>query len=103
VVVGAGERVRLLFVNGDDMLHNLLIVRPEATEKTVTAATYLGLEGTARHFVPDDADVLYHTALLQPSSEAAIHFLAPATPGRYTYVCTFPGPAVTMRGEMIVR
>jgi azurin len=102
VRVEAGDRVRLVLVNADDMLHNLVVVRPGTVDGVVQAAMNLGLSGTDLHYVPDSADVLYHTALLQPNSEEAIYFQAPSAPGAYTYVCTFPGHGITMRGTLIV-
>jgi azurin len=53
-------------------------------------------------YVPPGNQVLYHTALLQPETSESIYFIAPSEPGTYTYVCTFPGHAITMRGEMRV-
>jgi azurin/glucose/arabinose dehydrogenase len=102
VTVRAGDRVRLVLVNPDDMLHNLVVVRPGAADRVVQAAMNLGLSGQARHYVPDSPDVLYHTALLQPGTDEAIYFRAPAEPGEYTYVCTFPGHGITMRGTLRV-
>lgn len=102
VTVRAGERVRLVLVNPDDMLHNLLVVRPGSVDRVVEAAMGLGLSGQARHYVPDSPDVLYHTALLQPETQEAIYFEAPSAPGEYTYVCTFPGHGFTMRGTLRV-
>lgn len=102
VTVNAGERVRLVLVNPDDMLHNLLVVRPGSADRVVEAAMNLGLSGQARNYVPETPDVLYHTALLQPDTQEAIYFEAPTTPGEYTYVCTFPGHGFTMRGTLRV-
>lgn len=100
--VTAGSTVRLVFDNSDDMLHNLLVVRPGSADAVATAAIELGLEGARRHYVPDSADVLFHTRLVQPGESEAIYFTVPSEPGEYTYVCTFPGHAATMRGVMRV-
>jgi azurin len=54
-------------------------------------------------YVPRSDDVLYHTALLEPQKSETIYFQAPATPGEYSYVCTFPGHYITMQGTMRVR
>jgi azurin len=100
--VGAGDRVRLNFNNDDDMLHNLVVVLPGRADDVAGAAIALGLEGAEMHYVPPSDQVLYHTALLQPETGESIYFTAPGEPGTYTYVCTFPGHAITMRGEMRV-
>lgn len=102
ITVQPGERVRLVFDNPDDMLHNLLITAPGAADRVAEQAMQLGLAGQGMHYVPDTPDVLYHTALLQPGEQEAIYFEAPTEPGEYVYVCTFPGHAFTMRGVMLV-
>jgi azurin len=38
-----------------------------------------------------------------PQDQFTISIRAPATPGRYPYLCTFPGHWMVMNGEMIVR
>ena len=63
----------------------------------------LGLDGARLQYVPRSADVLYHTALLEPRKSESIFFEAPNTPGDYPFVCSFPGHAGTMQGVMRVR
>jgi azurin len=46
--------------------------------------------------------VLFHTSLLEPQKSETIYFVAPATPGEYAYICSFPGHAQLMRGTMRV-
>ncbi|MEO8335370.1 MAG: plastocyanin/azurin family copper-binding protein [bacterium] len=101
--VKAGARVKLDFVNVSDMLHNVVIVRPGAGTRVADAALTLGLDGTRLNYVPRLDDVLYHTALLEPRTSETIYFVAPASPGNYTFLCTFPGHAATMQGMMRVR
>ena len=100
--VKPGARVRLEFANGSDMLHNLVIVRPGSADRIADAAMKLGLDGTRLQYVPRSADVLAHTALLEPQKSETIYFEAPTTPGEYTYICSFPGHASLMRGTMRV-
>ena len=59
-------------------------------------------DALARHYVPDSADILCHTRVLDPQKKTAIHFTAPAKAGRYPYVCSFPGHWAVMRGVLIV-
>jgi hypothetical protein len=42
----------------------------------------LGLDGAKLDYVPRSADVLYHTALLEPQQSEAIYFVAPQVPLR---------------------
>lgn len=47
--------------------------------------------------------VLVSTKLLGPKESATVLFYAPAQPGRYPFLCTFPGHMqVGMKGELIV-
>jgi len=103
VTVKAGERVRLVFRNSDDMLHNFVLCAPGKGQAVGTAALTLGVDGAAKNYVPDSPDVLYHTALTQPDSSDTIYFTAPETPGDYDYICSFPGHAVLMNGILRVQ
>lgn len=59
-------------------------------------------EAVARRYVPNLADVLAYTDVLLPLGSADIHFRAPAAPGRYPFLCTFPGHWMVMNGELVV-
>ncbi len=102
IIVKAGSKIKLTLDNPDDMLHNLLVVKPGTADYVAQQAFQLGLKGQEKGYVPDTEDVLFHTGLLQPKGSDVIYFVAPTTPGRYTYVCTFPGHAATMRGVLVV-
>jgi azurin/glucose/arabinose dehydrogenase len=101
--VKPGARVKLDFANPSDMLHNLVIVKPGTATKVGEAALRLGLDGAKLSYVPPGDDVLFHTALLEPTKSESIYFVAPDAPGDYPFVCTFPGHYVTMQGTMHVR
>ena len=98
LTVKSGASVRLVFRNGDDMLHNFVLCAPGKGQEVGTAALSLGVEGTAKNYVPDSPSVLFHTALTQPDSTDTIYFVAPTTPGDYDYICSFPGHSVLMKG-----
>lgn len=100
--VQAGSRLRLVFNNSGDMMHNLLVVQPGTADKVGERAIALGLDGPDQDYVPDLDEVLFHTAMLGPDTMEAIYFTVPDEPGEYTYVCSFPGHAFTMRGTMRV-
>lgn len=102
ITVKAGSRVKLVFNNDDDMLHNLVITQPGAADRVGEAATRLGLNGEKSGFVPSMKEVLFHTRLLGPSEKEAIYFTAPSKPGDYQYVCTYPGHYLVMRGVLKV-
>ena len=103
ITVKAGARVRLVFRNGDDMLHNFVLCAPGKGQIVGAAAMTLGVEGTAKNYVPDSSDVLYHTALTLPGSSDTIYLTAPTTTGDYDYICSFPGHSVLMNGILRVQ
>ncbi|MFT3947114.1 MAG: plastocyanin/azurin family copper-binding protein [Agriterribacter sp.] len=102
ITVKANAKVKLVFNNNDDMLHNMVITKPEAADRVGEAAMKLGLNGEKAWYVPDSPDVLFHTKLLGPSETETIFFTAPDKPGKYPFVCTYPGHYLMMRGVLIV-
>jgi azurin len=100
--VQAGARVALTFSNNDDMLHNVVITSPGDVDDVANAAMQLGIRGQAMDYIPESGSVLFHTSLLQPGTDQTIYFTAPAAPGSYPFVCTFPGHSMTMRGVLQV-
>jgi azurin len=60
-------------------------------------------DAASRHYIPRTEDVLVYTDVVGPQDQFTISFRAPASPGRYPYLCTFPGHWMVMNGEMIVK
>ena len=102
MTVRAGDRVKLIFNNPDDMPHNFLLVAPGAADKVGEAALKLGIHGPGKDYVPDMLEVLQYTRLLEPGQSDTIYFTAPLKPGLYEYVCTYPGHYFAMRGVLRV-
>lgn len=100
--VKAGSKVKLVFNNPDDMMHNFVLVKPGQATKVGELAIQLGLQGQEKGYIPDSDLVLYHTNLLEPNASDIIYFVAPEEPGNYEFVCTFPAHAASMRGVFIV-
>jgi len=100
--VKSGEKVRLVMNNTATvaaMVHNIVVLKPDADINKVGMA---GVEaGEAKGYIPDDSAVLFHTELAKPGETTSVEFTAPE-PGKYPYICTFPGHFGTMRGVMIV-
>lgn len=103
VGVSNGSKVKLTFVNDDNMPHNLVITMPGQADKIGLEALKLGPAGEEKTYVPDLPDVLYHTSVLPPNTSESIYFEAPETPGTYDIVCTFPGHYTIMRAILEVR
>lgn len=102
IEVKAGSRVKWVFNNNDDMLHNCVITKPGLADAVGDAALKLNLNGPKLNYVPITGNVLYHTNILQPETTEAIYFTAPSEPGDYQYICSFPGHASLMRGTIKV-
>ncbi len=102
LTVKVGARIRLVFRNTDDMLHNFVLCAPGKGESVGNAAMALGVDGAAKNYVPDTADVLFHSALVLPETSDTIFFNAPTAPGDYDYLCSFPGHSALMKGILRV-
>jgi azurin len=99
-----GEGIALRFENPDIMPHNFVLVAKGAAERVteLSARMVAAPDGYARHYVPDTAEVLCYSRMLEPGQKTVVYFNAPKEPGRYTYLCSFPGHSQLMRGVLIV-
>ncbi|MEX0675798.1 MAG: PVC-type heme-binding CxxCH protein [Pirellulales bacterium] len=104
IAVRAGKPVEFVFENSDLMPHNFVIARPGTLEEIGTSAeATAGQPGAAeRHYVPESPSVLLAGTLLQPRGTEKLNFTAPAEPGVYPYVCTYPGHWRRMYGALYV-
>jgi uncharacterized protein len=102
--VKAGQTVEITFENPDAMQHNLVIVKPKMMEKVGNLADKMMMDehGADKNYVPSVSEVLFSTPLVNPDTNFKLTFKAPATPGIYPYVCTFPGHWRLMNGSMKV-
>lgn len=92
--------IRLRFSNtasSSAMRHNLVIV-PVGKEDAVGVG---GISvGEGKHYLPDSDDVLGATKMLRPGESGTVVVDLP--PGTYSYICTFPGHYLSMRGTLTV-
>lgn len=102
--VQAGEAIALTLVNPDVVPHNWALVKPGALTRVGKLANQFitDPEAAIRQYVPETTDVLAYTDVVFPKNSFTIYFRAPEHPGRYPYLCTFPGHWLIMNGEMIV-
>ena len=105
IQVSTGEPVRLRLANKDSMPHNLLICRPGSMRRVGIAADNMGTgpDAVKLNYVPDMKEILHVLAMVEPGQADEVLFMAPERPGRYPYVCTFPGHWPMMNGVMTVR
>ena len=98
------EPLAITFVNPDVVPHNWVLVRPNtlAAVGTLADRAIADPESVARHYVPQTEDVLAYADIVQPGQRQTIHIRAPKEPGRYPYLCTFPGHWKLMNGILVV-
>lgn len=103
-VVPPGAKVKLTFINDDEMPHNLVLSKPAADKGFSLAqkAWDLGAKGIEKQWIPDDPRVLAATKMVPPHAQEVLSFDAPKELGTYPYICTFPGHALAMNGLMQV-
>ncbi len=104
IVVRAGQPVEILFENTDLMPHNLVVTQPGALEEIGMLAEATATEPGAleRHYVPKSPKVMLASRLLQPRESQQLGFTAPARPGVYPIVCTYPGHWRRMHAALYV-
>lgn len=84
------------------MGHNWVLFKPNANVETFVAEAG---QAATTDYIPASrkAEVLANTKLLGPKEKDTITFQAPKEPGRYTFICSFPGHyQVGMKGVLIV-
>ncbi|TWU51651.1 DUF6797 domain-containing protein [Rubripirellula reticaptiva] len=102
--VKANEPISLRLSNPDVVPHNWVLVRPGTLKQVGELGNRLIADPTAvsRHYIPETDAVLVHTDIVDPGDEQTVNFIAPAAPGNYPFLCTFPGHWMVMNGTMIV-
>jgi uncharacterized protein len=104
--VRAGQRVMLLFVNAKCPLqHNFLLVNPGKLHDVGALADLMLADplGMAKHYLPTSPEILAASnKLIGIGQSDLIEFTAPAQPGDYPWLCTFPGHWRLMHGILKV-
>ena len=84
------------------MGHNWILLTPNAD---VDAFLIAAAESPTSDYVPAArrAEILASTKLLGPGEQDAATFVVPRAPGRYPFLCSYPGHAqVGMRGVLVL-
>jgi azurin len=85
------------------MAHNFVLLKPGVD---ATAFVNAGAGASTTDFIApaNKAQVLASTKLVGNGETVEVTFKAPAKPGTYTYLCTFPGHFVSgMKGVLTVK
>ena len=103
--VAPNSIVAIEMTNPDSMQHNLLVCAPGSLSEIGVAADKLGegAIGKRREYVPDSSKVLEIMGLTAPNATGVLWFIAPAKPGTYPLVCTYPGHWRMMNGKLKVQ
>ena len=105
--IKAGQSVKLTFKNvgklpKDAMGHNVVILKEGANVESFAEAA---LKEKSNDYIPQSdamkTEVIAHTKLLGPGESDEISFSI-SEPGVYTFICSFPGHHITMRGQIVV-
>ena len=95
----AGAHAVVRVINEGEIAHNFVLVRDEESVQPIVLAAY---QAIATEYVPtgfEDA-IVAATPLVYPGDTLDVSFEVPE-PGRYTFVCVFPGHGSTMRGTLV--
>ncbi|MFN3165614.1 MAG: plastocyanin/azurin family copper-binding protein [Phycisphaeraceae bacterium] len=97
----AGRPVEITLINPDNMEHNLAITRPGQMQQVgIAISTMNPADAAAIDYIPQGDAVLFHTPMLKAGQTYTLRFIAPTKPGKYPYVCTFPGHWQSMNGTI---
>jgi azurin len=105
--VRAGDRITLTLDNigrmpKESMGHNLVIL-DQGVAPNAFAAASVGFPHNEYIAPQFENRVIAATTVLGPGEQETITFIAPATPGEYPFVCSFPGHTqARMVGIMVV-
>ena len=100
----AGQAVKLTFQNPDSVPHNWALLKPGSLQKVGEQCNRLisDPQAAAQQYIPSSSDILAYTNVVEPYADHTIYFQVPNEPGRYPYLCTFPGHWMVMNGVLVV-
>jgi putative heme-binding domain-containing protein len=104
LVAEAGKPTLLILENTDAMQHNWVLTAVGAADEIGAAAEKMQPtpDSQGRIHVPASPKVLQATKMLNSGDIVRLRFNAPAEPGSYPYLCSYPGHAQRMRGTLLV-
>ncbi len=103
IEVAASQKVKINLENkGTDaaMQHNIVFVLAGTSQTVATDGLKAGPD---KQYVPESSNVIAASKMLGPGENTVLEFEAPAAPGKYEYVCTYPGHNMMMKGVLVVK
>jgi azurin len=94
-----GRHVRVRYINGGTLPHNLVVLRDDELVDAIASAAYAA---AATGFVPVEthrASMVAWSRLASPGDTVDVAFVMPP-PGEYTFICLYPGHASMMFGVL---
>ena len=100
----AGQTIEIKLVNKDQMPHNLVVIQQGSLDifGPMVDSFVTSPDAEKMGYVPNSRYVLGTTDMLNPNETGSVVIKLPDTPGRYPFVCTFPGHWRMMQGVIIV-
>jgi azurin len=102
-----GEKLRIVLKPAGTMpkiamSHNFVILKPGSNEAKFAEASAMARPDFIAPALK--SQVLVSTAMAGNGETVSAEFTAPAKPGQYTFICTFPGHfAAGMKGVLVVK
>ncbi len=103
IEVSASQKIKITLENkGVDaaMQHNIVFVLAGMSQTVATDGLKAGPD---KQYVPESSNVIAASKMLGPGENTVLEFTAPSAPGRYEYVCTYPGHNMMMKGILLVK
>jgi azurin len=108
IIVAPGEPVKVVLTNSSNlpktvMGHNWILLKPGTNPVAFAQAA---APAVATGYIPASLKdkIIAHINLLGPGESGEVVFTAPAEPGVYPFLCSFPGHcAVGMKGTFTVK
>jgi putative membrane-bound dehydrogenase-like protein len=99
-----GDAIRITLTNNGDVQHNVVLIRPGSIDTVGAQVEAMAKVPNAeeRSYLPPTPDILFWMKLVETGQTGVLTFYAPAQPGEYPFLCTFPGHWQTMRGVLHV-
>ena len=104
ITAKAGSQLKVVMDNiatNLGMRHNFVLLNVEPQD-TATIES-IGIEaiqaGEAKDYIPDSRAILAYTPIAEPGERTEVVFTVPP-PGDYSYICTYLGHYIQMRGVL---